>query len=301
MEYPNTYKRIPNDNAANFPDVFDPSMKQFSRAFRQGEPSFADQAIKERWHAARRRLLGQLLKAVGDSPWRDNLVMRGSMLMKLWFGESAREPGDIDWVVRPLSIEIHHRWTSDLFVVLARIAKERSTTERAGVTIDDVRMEDIWTYDRVPGRRIVYYWHADDTPTGTVQMDFVFGEELWAPPVQNDFFADPANRSSLWTATRELSLAWKLLWLDTDQYPQGKDLYDAVLLAESTPISVDLIKLALADRLQRLGDRQLAPDFPLQWQIDWQNFKIEYPWVPGESSDWQKRLVSALKPTFADM
>lgn len=36
--------------------------------------------------------------------------------------------------------------------------------------------------------------------------------------------------------TPELSLAWKVQWLITDMYPQAKDLYDAVLLAERTPL-----------------------------------------------------------------
>jgi hypothetical protein len=81
-------------------------------------------------------------------------------------------------------------------------------------------------------------------------------------------------------------------------YPQGKDLYDAVLLAERIRIPFDLIKLALVDRIRRSPDRQLTADFPLKWRIDWKNFQLEYPWVQGESSDWQKRLVNALKNSF---
>ncbi|PYC74957.1 hypothetical protein C7C45_03455 [Micromonospora arborensis] len=38
-------------------------------------------------------------------------------------------------------------------------------------------------------------------------------------------------------APAPLALAWKLLWLATDRYPQGKDLYDAALLAEHTTVT----------------------------------------------------------------
>jgi hypothetical protein len=60
----------------------------------------------------------------------------------------------------------------------------------------------------------------------------------------------------LWTATRELSLAWKLHWLAADQQTHQesamKDLYDAVLLAE-------LDGMHLRPRLRRLA---LGAEFP---------------------------------------
>ena len=46
----------------------------------------------------------------------------------------------------------------------------------------------------------------------------------------------PGVAAPMLAAPAPLALAWKLLWLATDTYPQGKDLYDAVLLAENTTV-----------------------------------------------------------------
>ena len=43
-----------------------------------------------------------------------------------------------------------------------------------------------------------------------------------------------------------MSLAWKLLWLHSDMHPRGKDLYDAMLLAESTSMPPGLLEAVFA-------------------------------------------------------
>lgn len=153
-------------------------------------------------------------------------------------------------------------------------------------------VDDIWTYDRVPGRRIVFLWCAPDLPPGVVQMDFVFGELMLAAPEVFKL----GEQGNLWMASRPLSLAWKLLWLEGDIHPQGKDLYDAVLLAEQTQLPLELLQRVLASAGE-LG--RLTPDFPLLWHVDWANFQKEYPWVRGDTIDWQRRLTQALAPTFS--
>ncbi|SDT71639.1 Nucleotidyl transferase AbiEii toxin, Type IV TA system [Actinoplanes derwentensis] len=86
--------------------------------------------------------------------------------------------------------------------------------------------------------RVSVPWRAPDFEPGTVQIDVSFGERLPEPPVCT---AVPRSGGrpplGLWTPSRELSLAWKLYWLATDQRVSRvsamKDDYDAVLLAES--------------------------------------------------------------------
>ena len=55
--------------------------------------------MAEAWHRARRRVMDHLLRLVADSPWREGLVLRGSLVLTAWLGRVAREPGDIDFVV----------------------------------------------------------------------------------------------------------------------------------------------------------------------------------------------------------
>ena len=98
-----------------------------------------------------------------------------------------------------------------------------------------------------------------------------------------------------------MSLAWKLLWLETDMHPQGKDLYDAALLAEQTHLSLSLLKMVLQSGDWRPRGEELTADFPLLWEPDWENFKLEYPWIKGEAEEWQTRLSTALKSTFVEL
>ncbi|MFE4336806.1 nucleotidyl transferase AbiEii/AbiGii toxin family protein [Streptomyces sp. NPDC056831] len=148
-------------------------------------------------------------------------MLRGSVLMATWFGGAAREPGDLDFLVVPQYWAMDGPRTSGLFDTIARDA---AAVARGSLRIDAAGMvtEDIWTYDRVPGRRMLPPWTAPGVPGGTVQLDVVFNETLPAPAAVNELqpLADGPGCRVL-AASPELSLAWKLLWLVTDAYPQG--------------------------------------------------------------------------------
>lgn len=57
-------------------------------------------------------------------------------------------------------------------------------------------------------------------------------------------------QQALWerTSARVLSLAWKILWLASDIWAHGKDLYDAVLPAERVTLPEDLRRWVLLKR-----------------------------------------------------
>ena len=63
------------------------------------------------------------------------------------------------------------------------------------------------------------------------------------------------------------ALAWKLLWLATDTYPQGKDLYDAVLLAEHTTVDQSLVRQLMRPELGPEADTFRA-ETVLSWAVD---------------------------------
>lgn len=295
---PKTLLPVPGDGVVQ-PPVFDPSLKHLVRAMRAGEPRFADPRQGERWYAARRTAIDQILAAIVGSEWAGHLALRGSMLLKAWFGDAAREPGDLDFVVVPRSWRMGDDRTSRMFRDIARQAEWLGADVQ--VHAQGAVTEGIWTYDRVPGQRLVLPWTADGLPPGTVQLDFVFNERLPAAPEPTPIpRSDGGAPALVGAATPELSLAWKLVWLISDMYPQGKDLYDAVLLAESTPLRNRLLREALVVADSRYA-RQAATSLPLSTpDVDWFELCKEYPHIQGSAQDYLDRLTTALAPTFAE-
>lgn len=301
LGYPKTL--LPAPEGLLQPVLFDPSLKHHPAAYRAGEPVFEDAESEATWRRARRTALDLVLAAIADGPWADHLVLRGSALMAGWFGEAAREPGDLDVVVVPQDWEIDDPRTAELFAGIARDAGDRAD---GPVRIDAAGAvtEDIWTYDRVPGRRMLLPWTAPGVPGGTVQLDVVFNEVLPAPAEFTEIrpLGDgPGCR--LWAATPELSLAWKLLWLTTDDYPQGKDIYDAMLLAERAAPSYEVTRAALVLTgtaglipCGRWWMDALARDISLEWD----DFAREYPQMGVTEHECVERLGAALAPLFAD-
>lgn len=279
-------------------EIFDPALKHFPRGFRLSDPKFEDLEVRDRWLNARQQTIAHLLQIISGSRWENHLVLRGSLLLKAWLGNAAREPGDIDWVFRPKEIELNHPLSKQLFAELIQMVSEHPRAGNAVIDAAKISVCDIWTYERAAGRRIIFPWQVEGLPAGDLQMDVVFGEEMLAAPIQTLIPSPQGNGVSVWSADRELSLAWKLLWLETDMYPQGKDLYDATLLAEQTRLPLDLLYRVLQSGGWYSKDG-LRPDLPLQWSVDWDNCTLEYPWVEGEAEDWQNRLALALAPTFA--
>ncbi|MFD5327059.1 nucleotidyl transferase AbiEii/AbiGii toxin family protein [Streptomyces sp. NPDC127092] len=279
--------------------VFDPALKHFGRAFGPGDGVIEDPALRARWQEARVTALDLVLAAVAGSPWADSLVLRGSMLMSAWFGDAARTPKDIDFVVVPETWRVEEPRTADMLAGIAeaaeRLAEERGTN--LSISAAGAVSEYIWTYERVPGRRLVIPWAAPGLPGGQVQLDFVFDEPLPLP-------AEPAEVAGvgLMAASRELSLAWKLMWLLSDMYPQGKDLYDAVLLAESCPPP-----LALVERLLREADEWPGyHDEPLSLrmfeavlgEVDWDGFDDPHAETAEARRELGPRLLAVLSPLF---
>jgi hypothetical protein len=313
---PRTFRRI-EDAAARQRFVFDPALKHRSHAYRTSDPEFADRQARAAWRRARRTAMDLVLAAIAGSPWRDHLVLRGSVLLAQWFGAAAREPKDLDFVVVPRDWRIEEDRTGELLRDIARSAERTAATAaaeagpdspggpdspaadpaRPAVRFDarDAVSEDIWTYDRVPGRRLVLPWTCQGTPGGIVQLDVVFNELLPVEPVTTTVAG-----VRLLGATPELSLAWKLVWLAQDMHPQGKDLYDAVLLAEHCTLDYATLGAVFIAADPYYAGTPVTPDVTADMSPDdeWRHFVAEYPHLAGDPDEWLRRLRWALEPTF---
>jgi hypothetical protein len=294
--YPATYRPVTRGPGIDQDDVFDPSLKHFLNAFRPGAPVFADAEAGHRWRRARRRALDHVLATIAGTRVAGQVVLRGSVLLRAWFGDAAREPGDIDLVVTPPDIAMDSPDGRRLVNTITGAVTHHPPPD--GLTFDDTAaVEDIWTYERAPGRRLVFCWHADGVPDGTVQVDVVFGEPLPQEPVPTPLPTTDGATVALLAATPELSLAWKLLWLETDNYPQGKDLYDAVLLAENCHLPRDLLTTVLARELGDGADR-FRPGRVARWRVDRTGLRDEHPGIDIDTETWKHRLERALTATF---
>jgi hypothetical protein len=296
---PRTFRVIDHPDATQRL-VFDPATKQFDRSFRASEPSFADAAHAAAWLAARRAAIGSVLTAIGDSRWAEHLVLRGSVLLKAWLGDAAREPGDLDFVVAPASWSIDSYRSQQMLDGIA--AGAQRACAGSPVTIDASRaaIERIWTYDRVPGLRMMLPWSGNGH-SGDLQLDFVFNEHLPVDAELTEVGLSGGEPAALVLAvTPELSLAWKVQWLLTDMYPQAKDLYDAVLLAERTPLRYDLLRqvMTAADPAYERIEVTLADIASLD-RIDFDAFRADHPGLGADGPGLVARLATALEPTFA--
>jgi hypothetical protein len=291
--------------------VFDPALKQFDDAFRPGDGVVEDPGLRARWQTVRRSALDLVLAAVAGSPWADSLVLRGSMLMSAWFGPAARAPKDIDFVVVPDTWGIEDARTDAMLDGIAEAAERLAAERGTGLALSasGAVSERIWTYERVPGRRLVIPWTAPDLPGGQVQIDFVFQEPLPTPPRPTEVAG-----VRVLAADRELSLAWKLMWLACDLYPAVKDLYDAVLLAEHSALRLPLLETVMRTADEWPGNRDEPLGLPVfetaAREVDW-NTDLDAeagrpeggapaPEVLAARRALADRLVTALAPLFED-
>jgi len=285
------------------PQVFDPALKQFGRAIRAGEPQFADEALARKWHEARMRVMHHVLDSIARTAAVDHLVLRGSAVMTSWFGDQARRPGDLDFVVTPQSLTLDARESKRLLGDVLSSLDGSIIDEELWIPADNFSVEEIWTYEKAPGQRVVVPWRSNSSAMdGTIQLDFVFGEIVPSEPTREDVCFGDLGTIDFPVASRQQSLAWKLVWLVTDCYAMGKDLYDAVLLAESITPELDLIRETFAAANEGAWD---PFDNFMKFRVDslnveWDDFLAEYP-NSGTEAEWRERLDVALQPLWLEL
>ncbi len=234
----------------------------------------------------------------------EHLVLRGSVLLKTWFGGSARDPGDLDWVVTPETLLIPHARSRSLIAAIMQRLRGSRLGRDIEILDQPFPMTKIRTYEGAQGIRMLVPWsHADISQQGSLQMDFAFGEPLPSPPVTTRVGIGSFTPIELRTASREQSLAWKLMWLATDPFIQGKDLYDAVLLAESTSVTADLVRATFSGFHDQTRNPFEGFDALLlmRQHVLWDEFAANHPHVEGTLQEWKQRLVNALQPVWAEL
>jgi Nucleotidyl transferase AbiEii toxin, Type IV TA system len=259
--------------------------------------------------------LDHVLAAISRSRWGGHLVLRGSALMRAWYGQDARMPHDLDFVVDSDAWRNDDRQTDDIFedlfldveysprtdlmdglrFVPSRVGRSSISAYGMRETMVRAREDDRW------GFRLTLPWDCGDA-SGQVQVDFAFDERLHAPPCRTAV-PRPSGDAPLFlkAATPEQSLCWKLYWLWLDARPRGKDLYDVWLLRNVRPTRRLLDQTAGASNMGSLIGTAWLHTERLRWgQLDWDGFRAEHPMVRGTARDYLRAVEDELvRPLFA--
>ncbi|MET8876555.1 nucleotidyl transferase AbiEii/AbiGii toxin family protein [Nocardia sp. NPDC004604] len=272
---------------------------------------FTDAEDSACWVAARREAIDHVLAAIAASEWSSRLVLRGSLLMKTWFGAWAREPGDLDFVVRVELWRIGEPSFLEMFADLARDVAARSREPGSRVWIDARVVEvtglgDKYIFGEGGGERLVLSWQGRGQ-VGTLQLDFAYDEKLFEPPERTEIprLASPGPPAALWAVSRPLALAWKAMWLAVDHHggfgARAKDLYDAVLLAEHCVLPWQLFEQVLGTQPYRWFTARRPPlrmFLAAANGVEWREFAEQHPHLAHAHEELVWRFVAGLIPTL---
>lgn len=202
--------------------------------------------------ATRHRILEGLLLRLARQPGHEQLILRGGMLMRLWFRPLDRTASDLDLVATyPFDIEA----TRQRFLP---VLTDRGVDD--GVEFDPRRFlaEGIWQHTDFPGVRLFLAARADDVWTD-VSVDVTFGEPLRPAPRAGDYLmgsaADRGLTARLWMCRPETIIGRKLhaLWHMGMQW-RPKDLNDLRLLLTRVPLNLADVPEAIVSSFTSRGD-----------------------------------------------
>lgn len=278
------------------PNVFDPALRHVRNAFIKGAPD--DAARADGLAKARSNLIARVLRSLASSALRERVVVRGSAALEVWFPTSARRARDLDLVVRDAGLPPDSDAAQRLLREITDLVIETLASAEVPHSAHHASIDSIWTYERAEGRRIAVPWMYKGT-LDVVQVDVVFAEPLsdarerWVPAEPGN---DPgAPHAWAWFASKAEQLAWKLLWLESDTYPQGKDLFDALLLATVTDVPLALLERVFDAKGSR-WEHGARTDFVRRWdRLDWDGFAKQHPELPIDRAAALAALASLLR------
>ncbi|WP_430787241.1 nucleotidyl transferase AbiEii/AbiGii toxin family protein [Actinoplanes sp. G11-F43] len=235
--------------------------------------------------AARLDAIYSMLKRIAASPWADRLVLCGSVALRAQLGGAARMPADIDLIAVPYLPELWDRSTAELRDGLIGLADDPSR----------VQDRHLWEYNDAPGLRLGFPFGTEAEPDLWVMVDVVLGEDMPLPPETLEIM--PGVR--MLAVPPALALASKLRWLESEENPKAKDLYDAVLLAEHTTVDPVVVRSLLRRDIGAAADG-FGPRSAERWTVDWDGLIRTHPTLAGDVESWRERLIKGLWRSFSD-
>ncbi|HYT88995.1 MAG TPA: nucleotidyl transferase AbiEii/AbiGii toxin family protein [Gemmataceae bacterium] len=190
----------------------------------------------------RHRLLEGILLRLARLPDADHLILRGGMLMRLWFRPLARPAADLDLVsTGPFSVEE----TARRFILLLA---DRGIDDGVSFDTERFRIEGIWLNTDFPGVRLFASGEVDGVED-EFSVDVTFGEPLIPKPELGDYPTLGGKLTArLWMCRPETITGRKLHALRHMGmlHWRPKDLNDLRLLLGRVPMNRDALPEAIA-------------------------------------------------------
>jgi len=188
------------------------------------------QSIEETLHY---HLLEGMLLRLAPLPDADHYILRGGMLMRLWFRPYIRPAADLDLVsTLPFNVED----TARRFLPLLA---DRGVDDGVIFDTERFRVEGIWLNTDFPGVRLFASGEVDGVEDD-VSVDITFGEPLVPVPKLGEYpMLGRGLTARLWMCRPETIVGRKLhaLLHMGRQHWRPKDLNDIRLLLDHVPMN----------------------------------------------------------------
>lgn len=200
--------------------------------------------------AIRHRLLEGILLRLARLPDAEQFVLRGGMLMRLWFRPYTRPAADLDLVSTfPFSVEE----TARRFIPLLA---DRSIADGVRFDAERFRVEGIWLNTNFPGVRLFVCGEVEGVEDDA-SVDVTFGEPLVPEPELGEYpMPGGALTARLWMCRPETIVGRKLHALRHMGmlHWRPKDLNDLRLLLGRVPMRLADLPQAIAASFTSRGD-----------------------------------------------
>lgn len=249
----------------------------------------------------RHRLLEGALLRLARLPDADAFVLRGGMLMRLWFRPLDRPAGDLDLVATfPFDVAETARRFRPLLA-------DRGVDD--GVTFDPerFRVEGIWLNTDFPGVRVFASGEADGVEDD-FSVDVTFGEPLEPTPVVGEYPMRGCALAARLRMCRPETIVGRKMHALAHMgmlHWRPKDLNDLRLLLGRVPLDPDALPGAITASFASRGEPPAAARllFAREWwgmkrtAARWQDFaRAGGPAAPGDLARVVAEVAGRLGP-----
>lgn len=200
-------------------------------------------------NAIRHRVLDGVLTRIARLPAADSFILRGGMLLRMWFQDFDRPSSDIDLVsTSAFDVQQAERQLLPLL---------RDDELDDGIAFDQrrYRVQGIWLDTDFPGIRMIAFASFDGKQY-PFSIDVTFGESLVPEPSMGEFVFSSRPSVRLRMCRPEAIAARKLhaIWDMGLRHWRPKDLFDVYLLLRCVPMKRDNLSAAIDYSFSSRGD-----------------------------------------------